>query len=244
LKFLFTSLFLFLIPGSVVAFLHGVQYLTDVNTLWIPLAAGAGTGIVLYFLVIKRFTLLNTFEHELSHAFMALIFLRRITSFKATSRKGGLIKYKGSFGGAFGDMMITLAPYYFPTFTIICVLFRPLIPDRYLIWYYIFIGFTLAYHLLNNLKETMENWSGRSFRDVEGRAMKTDIKQAGYLTSFIIIIGLTLFIYGLILYLLRFGYSGVYPFVKLVTVISFSFYYKWLVRLYYWLVALIRHHAM
>jgi hypothetical protein len=216
-----------------VAFLRGVQYLTEVNTLWIPLAAGTGTGIILYFLLIKRFTLFNTFEHELSHAFMALIFLRRITRFVATRKSGGLIKYKGKFGGTFGDMMITLAPYYFPTFTIICVLFKPLIPDPYLIYYFMFIGFTLAYHILNSINETMGNWSGHSFRDVEGRAIKTDIRQAGYVTSFISIIGLTLFIYGLILYLLRFGYSGVYPFVKLVTVISFSFYQKWLVKLYY-----------
>jgi hypothetical protein len=154
MKFLLGLVALFIIPGSVSASWEALLLIANDNELWIPLAFGLAAGIPLYFTLIKKLPAISTFEHELTHALVALLFFRRIHKFIVTNRRGGQVQYSGTFGGEFGDLLIGLAPYFLPTFTLIAVLVRPFLPAGWFPWYDGFIGATLAFHVFSTLEET------------------------------------------------------------------------------------------
>lgn len=208
MKLLLSLIFLFLIPGSAVMCWNGLLLISNNHGLLIPILIGAGIGLFTYYLIVKRLTWLSTFEHELTHALVALCFFRRVTGFRVTSKQGGLMSHKGRFGGQLGDTMITLAPYFLPTLTMITVIIRLFLHSRYLIIADGVIGFTLIYHILSNFKELQNNWTGRAFHNISGEMMVTDIKQSGYILSFVTIIALSLFFYGLVFYLMAYKGQG------------------------------------
>ncbi|MCX6305390.1 MAG: M50 family metallopeptidase [Bacteroidetes bacterium] len=222
MKFLFSLLSLIIIPGAAIACWTGFSLILASQSLWVPLGIGMGAGVVLYFLVLRETHWFTTFDHELTHALMALIFLRRIKRFVVTGRHGGFIVQSGSFGGKFGDLMITTAPYFLPTFTLVAVFFRPVTEQKYLFYFDIFLGITMMYHLLSTAKETKENWSNRYFKDAEGDTGKTDIGKTGYIASFLSIVAFTFLFYGLIFYLICYGYPGIWPFFKFMAISSFG----------------------
>ena len=98
---------------------------------------GITLGAMVTHFILLRIDGLDTFEHELAHALVALLFLRQITRFVSTRSSGGYVQHSGGFGGELGNHMIGLAPYYLPTFTIASVLFRPIVPMS---WFPIFDG--------------------------------------------------------------------------------------------------------
>ena len=59
--------------------------------VWVPTLWGVVGGGVLYFLVLSRSKMLATLEHELTHAIVAKMFLRRVDVFVATSSHGGSV---------------------------------------------------------------------------------------------------------------------------------------------------------
>jgi hypothetical protein len=182
-------------------------------------------GAILYFLVIRKVSVVSTFEHELTHALVALLFFRRIHKFIVTRNRGGQVQYSGNFGGQFGDLMIGLAPYFLPTFTLISALVRPFLPANWFPWFDGFIGFTFAYHFLSNIEETRLSWTKRSFTGAGDRQKtKSDIGKTGYILAFLVILGFGLFLYGMIFHLISSGYPGLWAFIKLVVVVSFTIY--------------------
>ena len=242
MRFFVGLLALFLIPGSAVACRDSLVLLLQMQDLWMPLAAGILTGILLYFLVIRKLTVISTFEHELTHALVALLIFRRIHKFVVTRNRGGQVQYSGKFGGEFGDLVIGLAPYFLPTFTLISALVRPFLPKEWFPWYDGFIGFTLAFQFLTNIEETRQSWTKKSFSGAGDRQKtKSDIGKVGYIFAFLVIPGFGLFLYGIIFCLMVSGYQGLWAFFKSVVLVSGSLYADLFYRLYIFLQAQFHH---
>jgi hypothetical protein len=225
MKFLFCLISLFLIPGSAVGFYEGLVGIFNTQGLLLPLTVGFGLGIIISILIMRYFQWFTTFDHELTHALMALLFLRRIRRFIVSSKNGGYVGYSGGFGGEFGNLIITAAPYFLPTFSIIAILFLPLVGQQTIFYYNMFIGFTLIYHIMSSAEETIRNWNKEQFTNVRGETSETDIGRIGYIAAVLSITGFTLFCYGFIFCMIRYGYSGVWPFCKMVFFSSWNVYH-------------------
>lgn len=217
-------LLLFLLPGSIIGFRDGVVMIANNPDLLYPLLAGAVAGIIIYRLFIRRNYALLTFEHELTHAVMGLLFFRKITEFISTRSRGGYVRHTSGFGGEFGDTMISMAPYFFPTFTVLTALLRPVIPAAGFPWFDGLIGFTIAFHFLSTFSEIRQNWSSKQFTLAGTNVLtQTDLARTGFLLAFLFIVTLTLFFHGMVFGMLSEGYSGFVPFVSNVFQTSFGF---------------------
>jgi len=130
-----------------------------------------------------------------------------------------------TFGGDFGTLLIGLAPYYLPTFTLISVLVRPLIPAGWFPWFDGFIGTTLAFHICSTPEETKQAWTKRSFTGAgDNQKTKSDIGKVGFIFAFLVIAGFGLFLMGLALQLIGSGYAGTWQFLKQVGKTSYEDY--------------------
>lgn len=90
-------------------------------------------------------------EHELTHTLFALLTFHRIVDFRATESMGGYIQYSGKGNG---NWLILIAPYFFPTFSmIIAILIYFSSPEHYSILL-MFLGYTLVYHIHSTYVET------------------------------------------------------------------------------------------
>jgi hypothetical protein len=225
MKFLLGLLALFILPGSAQVFLDALLVIARNNDLWIPLIAGLVAGIPFYFAVIRKIPVISTFEHELTHALVALLFFRKIRKFIVTSKRGGQVQYTGNFGGEFGTLLIGLAPYYLPTFTLIAVVVRPFLPPGWFPWFDGFIGITLAFHVFSTLEETKLSWTKQSFASAgDNLKTKSDIGKVGYLLALLVIAGFGIFLLGLVMQLIGSGYAGTWPFLKKLWVSSCGVY--------------------
>jgi hypothetical protein len=195
------------LPGAAVAFGVAAGELYGSRLFW-PVVLGAVIGIVVDWFVLDRIPGLHTFEHELTHALVALVFLRPIARFVATRRSGGYVQHGGGFGGWIADDFIGFAPYVVPTFTVAAVLARPLVPAGWFPYYDVGIGATFGFHLRSTIDETARNWSAQPFQAAHGEWTLTDIGQRGFAYSVCFIATLTLAIHGLLLELLVRGGSG------------------------------------
>ncbi len=232
---------LFLIPGSALAFWDALIVIAEHNDLWIPLVCGLALGIPLYFIVIKRVHVISTFEHELTHVLVALLFFRRIHKFIVTSKRGGQVQYSGNFGGEFGTLLIGLAPYYLPTLTLISVLIRPFLPPVWFPWYDGFIGATLAFHIFSTVDETKLSWTKHTFTGAgDNRKTKSDIGKVGYIFAFLVITGFGIFLLGLSLQLIGSGYAGTWHFLKQVVKTSYTVYSSLIREIYAYLAPMVR----
>src|SRR5213083_261670 len=85
------------------------------NTVWVPMLAGAACWLVILLLLPKPMWI-YVFGHELTHALWAWLFGGRVKKFKATSQGGHVVITRSNF-------FITLAPYFFPLYVAVVVLF-------------------------------------------------------------------------------------------------------------------------
>lgn len=126
-------------------------------------------GIGFYILIWKKFFKniangwLATFEHELTHSIFALTTFHKVTGFKATASNGGHISYSGVGGG---NWLITIAPYFFPTFSVLVLVIMYLTPMSYHNVLLGVFGFSMAYHLHSTWMETHYG--------------QTDLKEVGF----------------------------------------------------------------
>ena len=120
LKWPTALLSLYLLPGAL-------------SSLWRVLAIVSGhqgalawaLGAVAYTLFWLKFfrapsfgSFLTTLEHELTHGLFALITFHPVVGFAATWRRGGHLRFRGR-----GNWLIALAPYFFPLFTVLGLVF-------------------------------------------------------------------------------------------------------------------------
>ena len=122
-----------------------------------------GLGIVVYILsyyLINKFKkpndtinsnldFIEVFSHELTHAIVAILCMRKILSFHA-ERKNGVVWMTG---GKWAEGIITLSPYCLPIFTMIMLFLwslvatRSIVANEGLMAFDIIIGITLAFHV-------------------------------------------------------------------------------------------------
>lgn len=209
MRFLTGTILLLLLPGVTAAFVWNVVLLTHEPGILIPLALGALLGMMIDHFVFHRMPVIETFEHELTHAAAALMFFRRVTGF-VVKRKGGTVSYQDGFGGRLGNDFIGLAPYVFPLFAALSVAGRFFVPSSWFPWYDAWIGFTFGYHVWSSIQETGEAWTKKRFVSAgTGEVTQTDIARRGYIYSAIFIATFTLAIHGLLIAVMIKGTAGV-----------------------------------
>jgi cellulose synthase/poly-beta-1,6-N-acetylglucosamine synthase-like glycosyltransferase len=164
---------------------------------WVGVGIGAYFVLRLLPFVRKNEEFMQTFSHELTHTIVGLMFGRKIHAFRATSGEGGEMWHSG---GRFGSTFISLAPYCFPIFTYAFLLLRIIGAWQMLMWFDIFIGFTLAFHIVCFSAQT--------------RNYQTDISSQGYIKSYLFIVLFWLFNATVILLSIRKGivHSATYLF--------------------------------
>jgi hypothetical protein len=172
------------------------------------LAVGALAGALFEKYVLRKWPAFELFEHELTHATAALLWLRPVTRFVVRSQ-GGFVTVDGGFGGMVGDDFIGMAPYVLPTFTAVAILSRPWIPHPCCAWFDGWIGLTFGYHTSSTIGETRTAWTRPSFQRAGTDEWGTsDIAQQGFFNSAIYIPSVTLAIHGALLAILSGGYAG------------------------------------
>jgi hypothetical protein len=225
-KFTLSLFAVVIIPGLMVAFGEGMLLLASRPNIWQPLLIGFIIGLALYQLLFKRIWGFSTFEHELTHALVALFFFRRITKFVVTRHNGGYVENLQGFGGKTGNYLIALGPYFLPTFTLISVMVRPFLPAAWLPLYDVWIGITLSYQTMSNIEEMKGNWTGKLFRPAGGGALaKTDIGKEGFIFSFIIILTLKLLFLSMLMFIVSNGYSAMPEWFMIIWTNSTGFFF-------------------
>jgi len=148
-----------------------------------PFLAGAGAYAAFWFVVIRRrhqLGFLATLEHELTHALFAWATLHRVVSFRATLRSGGHIRYVGR-----GNWLIAMAPYFFPTLSLVAIAVMNWLPGRDLTAAGAVLGATVAYHAFSNWSETHRHQS--------------DLREVGLLFSLLFLTAANALVFGLLL---------------------------------------------
>ena len=209
IKFSLSIAGIFFIPGLTVALGQNLLLFFSEQVLWIPALTGIAAGIILHEIIFKRIEGFSTFEHELSHALVALFFFRKIKKFKVTRYNGGYVEYTNGFGGEAGNHFITLAPYFLPTFTLVSVFIRPFLPASWFPLFDVWIGITFSYQTLNNIKELQRNWTHARFHPAGRKELtKSDIGIEGYIFSLIMIFALKLLFLSLLMSIIVNGYTA------------------------------------
>ena len=149
------------------------------HPLWLGMGLYAGLFVVW---IRKLGGFWQTFEHELTHTLFALLFFQRIEGFTATAGKGGQVQHSGRWGGNF---VISLAPYFFPTLTLVPLGVLFLVPPSIKPYVVGAVGFTLAYHLFATIRDA--------------RPRQPDLTRHGLLFSYTMIVLLNLICLGLVL---------------------------------------------
>ena len=120
----------------------------DFNPPSIPyFLGGFGIFIPLWFTWLKNKHFYSTFEHELTHLLVGLLFFKKPAHFTVTRDAGG---ETGLYGGNF---LITLAPYFLPTFSFLMLPLYLIILPKFYLYYFILFGFVVAYHVLSTIQE-------------------------------------------------------------------------------------------
>ncbi|MEK6646184.1 MAG: hypothetical protein AABY84_05895 [Candidatus Firestonebacteria bacterium] len=141
-------------------------------------------GVVTYFilhLLFLRPIFVHVIGHEITHALWALVFGGRVKSMEVSSEGGNVVVDKTNF-------IITLAPYFFPIYTIILIALYFLIKIEYLPYIVFFIGFTWSFHIMLTMYSL--------------RVKQTDFKESGFLFSITFVYLMNIFILSLILALI------------------------------------------
>ena len=121
-----------------------------------------------------------TLEHELTHALFAWATFHRVIGFRATLRSGGHIRYVGR-----GNWLIAVAPYFFPTISLLVNVVLSWLPGRHLVLGSAVLGVTVAYHALSTWSETHRHQS--------------DLREAGMLFCLLFLTAANARVFGLLL---------------------------------------------
>ena len=168
-------------PLAVVAFgkeLVGLlMQLPDNNRLKM-LAVGFFSGMIGWLALGRQLMMWCVLEHELTHAFVAVAFLRRVRSLTANETCGA-VALDGNV-----NFLVSLAPYFLPTLALLwlpaCILLR----EQYHIIAIIFLGVLLGYHAISNKQEFHPG--------------QPDIQQSGFVFSVLFCLAASLVIFGFI----------------------------------------------
>ncbi|MDA3814537.1 MAG: hypothetical protein PF570_09845 [Candidatus Cloacimonetes bacterium] len=155
---------------------------------------GFGVFLPMWFGWFKRNHFFSTFEHELTHLLVGLLFFKRITRFHATENEGGHIALHSS------NFVITLAPYFIPTFALLLLPLYLIINAEFYKYFYAVMGFFTSYHVFSTLQEF-------GFH-------QTDITKTGKVFSCIFLISANIVCYGFLITFVIGGFKFSWIFIK------------------------------
>jgi len=141
---------------------------------------GFGIFMPIWFIWGRYSHFLNTFEHEITHMLVGLLMFKRPHELHVTHGAGGHVLIQGS-----NNFIITLAPYFLPTFSYLLLLVYPLLADAYHPYFFVILGLITSYHVFSTWQETS--------------LVQTDIHANGVVFSLLFIIAANIISYGFIL---------------------------------------------
>ena len=142
--------------------------------------------IPFWFMWLKKITFYSTFEHEFTHLIVGLLFFKKPVHFEVTRHEGGLTEMYG------GNFIITLAPYFLPTFGLLLMPLYLVISDEFQLYFLAIFGVIISYHIFSTIQEF-------SFQ-------QPDIYTTGKVFSIIFLIFTNIFFYGYILMFIQGGF--------------------------------------
>jgi hypothetical protein len=138
---------------------------------------------------LRRLGFFMTFEHEVTHLIVGLLFFKGPESFRASGAEGGEVRLYGN------NFVIKLAPYFLPTLALPLLLVPAVLVPQVEPVVFGLLGFVVAYHLFSTAEET--------------RPRQPDIKESGYLFSALFLPVANLICYGTILAFALESYEGI-----------------------------------
>jgi hypothetical protein len=215
LKLFITLINFILIYSLFGKFLYYFSQLLKDSVVFIPLLLGFIAGLPLGHLAWKRYKV-HVFEHELTHAIVALLLGGKIGKLVATSH-GGWVSHSNVRFGHLGEMMVSFAPYYLPTFTFFLSFFTPFIPMVYRGLYLLILGITLGFHTITTIRETRINFSNKPFKSVgTNESFLSDLGKHGLLFSMISLIALNIISHSIVFIMILHDYSELWNWSKYV----------------------------
>ncbi len=195
------ALILFLIAAPFLFYGFGKETLQVVSKFslgdarWRAFLVGAAIFVPVHFLA-KRFLnsawcYLETFEHEMTHLLIGLLFLKIPVGLRVSAHEGGEVRQIGL--GTTGQTWVTLAPYFFPTISLAVLIFA-YFADLNTPTLLGVLGWTTAFHLVSN-------WGETSFR-------QPDLQKAGILKTILILPVMNLLFYGAVFAFVAGGGKG------------------------------------
>jgi hypothetical protein len=165
------------------------------DSRWLAFLIGAVVFIPVHFIAKSFFNSLwcwlETFEHELTHLLIGLLFLKIPVGIRVSAHEGGEVRQIGF--GSTGQIWVTLAPYFFPTVSLFVLIFAYFAGLNNMTLLAV-LGFTTAFHLVSN-------WGETSFR-------QPDLQKAGVLKTILILPVMNLLCYGAVLAYVAGGGKG------------------------------------
>ena len=149
--------------------------------------AGFGIFIPLWFTWLKNKHFYSTFEHELTHLLVGLLFFKKPAHFTVTRDAGG---ETGLYGGNF---LITLAPYFLPTFSFLMLPVYLIILPKFHLHYFILFGFVVAYHVFSTIQEFSYS--------------QPDIIKSGKIFSTLFLVFTNILVYGFLIIFVSGGFE-------------------------------------
>lgn len=183
-----------MILSSIYFFYNNYKIFLWKTDYYIQFAIGFATFFFLWMGGLKRKHFYSTFEHELTHLLVGLLFLKKPAGFSATDRSGGLTTLYG------GNFIITLAPYFLPTISFLMLPLYLVIQPNFYPYYFGILGFFTSYHVLSTTQEF--------------RYDQPDIQKAGPIFSTIFLIFANILCYGILLMFLHNRFHGIWFYLK------------------------------
>ena len=162
--------------------LSGLNLISEINlgnSAQLNFLLGLGVFIPMWIFLLRKRHFFSTFEHEFTHLLVGLLFFKKPAKFTATESEGGVTSMYG------GNFLITLAPYFLPTFVYLILPLSFMLKASFIPYYFATLGFLTCYHLLSSIQEF--------------GYYQSDIYKTGKLFSTIFLIFANILCYGIIL---------------------------------------------
>ncbi|MFZ0391578.1 MAG: M50 family metallopeptidase [Calditrichia bacterium] len=193
-KWIVALLLIFALAGFGRTLLQHFSIWPLLSASYLSFAAGAVLFFLMWvFIFLRRGGFWGVLEHELTHALFALLFFKKVHSLSAR-RRNGAVTIQG------GNVVIALAPYFFPLLASAVLILKPLVQTQYQVYLNFILGFAYFFHLG---KLALEFHPGQP-----------DFRAGGIFFSIVIILSMNLIILGIILSTLPGDWQSVESFMK------------------------------
>lgn len=185
-----------LLLASLLGLKQAIKNAAGQDLFWIPFGCGFLSFMAVWHWLPKPMWI-YVVGHEATHAAWAMAFGGRVKRFKATSKGGHVVVTKS-------NVLICLAPYFFPLYAILCIATYAVIR----VWYrsdvleplfFSSLGFALTFHVVMNLEVL--------------KTQQPDWREHGYFFSGVFVLLMNTLIFGTGLGMLG-GLKGIQSFWK------------------------------